>query len=96
VTPQIQPVEGDRVIDGVLRAIGVLVILAILVCVINFVGIFGFGLAQWVGLLPLYFYEKSKGRRLAGKGVLLTGLVVFLLQAACYGVVLVGLRGGVH
>jgi hypothetical protein len=82
---------------GVLHALGCSAILAALAGLAFLPVLLGWGLLQWNVLLPLYFFERSKQRKLAAKGVLLTGLVVFLLQAACYGLVIVSIgRNGMH
>jgi hypothetical protein len=43
----------------------------------------GWGLVQWIILLPLYFMLRRKGRRLAAKGILIAGGIGFMLNAAC-------------
>jgi hypothetical protein len=52
----------------------------------------GWGVAQWLFLLPLYFVLRLKGRRLAAKGILITGCIGFLLNAACDAVMSGALR----
>ncbi len=87
--PYIPPsIPNDKISAGVVKAMACLAILAVLIAVVNFVGMFGFGLLEWIGLVPLFLYERSKQRPQAAKGVLLVGLIVFLLQAACYGLIL--------
>jgi hypothetical protein len=41
------------------------------------------GLIQWLVFVPLYFWQKSKGRPLVGKGILVAGCCGFLLNAGC-------------
>ena len=41
------------------------------------------GLIQWLVLIPLYFWQRSKGRPLVGKGILVAGCCGFLLNAGC-------------
>ncbi len=41
------------------------------------------GLIQWLVLAPLYFWQRGKGRQLAGKGILVAGCIGFLLNAGC-------------
>jgi hypothetical protein len=43
----------------------------------------GWGLLQWLVLLPLYFLQRRKRRPLAAKGILIAGCVGFLLNAGC-------------
>jgi hypothetical protein len=43
----------------------------------------GWGVAQWLVLLPLYFILRRKGHRLAAKVIIITGCIGFLLNAAC-------------
>ncbi len=41
------------------------------------------GLIQWLVLIPLYFRQRTKGRPLVGKGILVAGCSGFLLNAGC-------------
>jgi hypothetical protein len=43
----------------------------------------GWGVAQWIILLPLCLILRLKGRRLTAIGILITGCIGFLLNAAC-------------
>jgi hypothetical protein len=43
----------------------------------------GWGVVQWLFLIPVYFMLRRKGRRLAAKGILIAGGIGFMLNAAC-------------
>jgi len=49
----------------------------------GFILVAGWGLAQWIFLLPLYFSCRSRGRPLKAKGILIAGCIGFLLNAGC-------------
>jgi hypothetical protein len=43
----------------------------------------GWGVVQWLFLIPLCFMLRHKGRPLAAKGILIAGGIGFMLNAAC-------------
>jgi hypothetical protein len=43
----------------------------------------GWGLLQWIALVPLYLRRRGTRRPLAAKGILVAGCIGFLLNAGC-------------
>jgi hypothetical protein len=52
----------------------------------------GFGLIQLFWLIPLWYRAKDRGETETAKGILLGTGITFLLSAACWGTLAVGLR----
>jgi hypothetical protein len=48
----------------------------------------GWGVAQWIGLIPAYFVLRGKQQPLAAKGILIMGCIGFLLNAGCFALVM--------
>jgi hypothetical protein len=94
MTPQPLPSAPD---DGIGLGVGVAVMCQFAFIMAGAVTMFlfplgiilfgGWGLLQWLVLLPIYFRQRNKGRPLAGKGILVTGCIGFLLNAACDGII---------
>jgi hypothetical protein len=91
--PQPPAAPRDGIGRGILFALLVDLGLFVMVGLAAPAGLFAFGLIEWIGLLPLFFVFRGNGQRLAAKGVLIIGGIVFLLQAACYGIVLLIMGG---
>jgi drug/metabolite transporter (DMT)-like permease len=47
---------------------------------------FGIGLAQLLWIIPLYRRHRKRGTTETAKGLLVAGAITFLLNAACWGV----------
>src|SRR5438876_8170414 len=75
--------------DSIWRGIGWAVLWQIAAIVVT-IPIFtvGWGLVQWFALIPVYLRQRRKGRRLAAKGVLITGFLGLLLNATCAALIL--------
>jgi hypothetical protein len=43
----------------------------------------GWGVLQWIALIPLCLVQRSKGYSLTVKGIIITGCIGFLLDAGC-------------
>ena len=85
--PSIAP--NDGVGRGVLLAMGWQVLAIILSAPLMFLG---WGLIQWLALIPVYLNRKRKGYPLAAKGVLIAGFVGVLLNAGCAALILGNLK----
>jgi hypothetical protein len=48
----------------------------------------GIGVTQWLVLLPLVLSLRKRGETMTIQGILVTGGVVFLLNATCWGLVM--------
>jgi hypothetical protein len=48
----------------------------------------GWGVTQWIGILPLIANEQSKGRKKSIKGLIIAGCIGLLLSSACAGILL--------
>ncbi len=97
MTPDVPPGPVPQPRTGLPNSIGAgvgfailcdLVLLVILGAAFPF-SLFAFGLLEWIGLLPLYLVARKQGARQTAKGVLIVGLIIFLLQAACWGLIAV-------
>jgi hypothetical protein len=84
-----QPQFPNNLALGVAIAIGCDVVLCALTAAIYAGAIFAFGLIQWIVLLPIYLIARKQGARNTAKGVMIVGAIVFLLQAACWGLIAV-------
>src|SRR5690242_9722826 len=51
---------------------------------------FGIGIAQFVYVVPLLLWARATGERATIKGIWIAAAVTFLLNAACFGVILSG------
>ncbi|HEX4811086.1 MAG TPA: hypothetical protein VH325_19255 [Bryobacteraceae bacterium] len=47
--------------------------------------VLGIGLTQWIALLPLALWIRKRGEAKTVQGILITGGIVFLLNATCWG-----------
>jgi hypothetical protein len=88
--PQPEPRPGlpDSIAAGVGFAIACDLVLFGLIAAVFGTALLAFGLLEWIGLLPIYLVARKQGCRKTAKGVLIVGFIVFLLQAACYGIIL--------
>jgi hypothetical protein len=48
----------------------------------------GFGVTQWIGILPLIANDQSKGRKNRVKGLIIAGCIGVLLSSACASILL--------
>ncbi len=51
------------------------------------------GITQIIYLLPAYFYFSKKGRSEVGKGIIVGGLITFMVDGACSGTITLGATG---
>ena len=57
----------------------------------------GVGITQVLYILPAYLIAKNKGEMGIAKGLLIGAGITFLLNATCFGVIIVSLgKGGFH
>jgi len=54
------------------------------------IAFFGIGLAQLFYVVPLLLWARARGERATMKGIWIAASVTFLLNAACFGVLLSG------
>ena len=85
--PEDRPDTGS-VARGVVFAISLNIALFVLVVLLYPVALFACGVVQLLWLVPLYFYFRSAGESETTKGVLIVAGLCFLLNAACWGLVL--------
>jgi hypothetical protein len=86
--PEDLPDTGS-VAKGVAIAIGLDIGLFVLVVLLYPLVLLACGVAQLLWLVPLYFYFRSAGKSESAKGVLIVAGLCFLLNAVCWGLVLV-------
>jgi hypothetical protein len=83
---------GFRVLLGVGGVIAVGAVTALLSLLaqstVILAGIAGIGATQWLVLVPLVFWLRKRGETQTVQGILLTGGMVFLLNATCWGLVM--------
>jgi hypothetical protein len=72
---------------GVLVGIGATILGAIVLAVLGMVGLVAIGLLQAVWMVPAYLYYRKAGESETTQGILLIAGIVFLLNAACWGLV---------
>lgn len=81
------PRETGQVILGVLLAIG-LHLLQVPLMVLGFGSFALVGVTQLVYLLPAIFMARRAGKQALMKGLIIGGALTFLLNAACFGIVI--------
>ena len=54
---------------------------------------FGIGIAQFFYVVPLLLWARATGERATAKGIWIAAAVTFLLNAACFGLILAGESG---
>ena len=86
---------------GAILNVGLVVSVLLLTCATNIVEPFAticgalvlaIGVIQLVYILPLYFRYKRKGQRNTAKGLVIAASVTALLNATCWGWVLLAMR----
>jgi len=87
MTPEPRPGMPNSIGAGIGFAILCDVVLFGITAAVYAPALFAFGLVEWIGLLPLYLVARQQGARQTAKGVLIIGSIVFLLQAACWGLI---------
>lgn len=99
--PEQPAVDKGSVKKGVLVGLGLNA--ALIAVSLLFFGSSGFGvtaifisITQAVVILPAYLGFRSSGQTESAKGVLIAAGITFLLNATCFGVVLVGFNGPMH
>lgn len=84
---------GGRVVTGFGIAAAMTSGGLILSIMLGFWPLFGIGVIQALWIVPLWLSFKRRGETESAKGVLLAAGITFLLNAACWGVVMgVGMR----
>ncbi len=83
------PATNDGIGKGVLLAMAWQLLAILLSAPLMFLG---WGLIQWLALVPVYFNRRRKGFPLAAKGVLIAGFVGVLLNAGCAALILGNLK----
>lgn len=57
------------------------------------VAVIGIGLSQLLYVVPAVIIAHRKGRKGLMKGIIIAAAITFLLNAACFGVIFVGMGG---
>jgi hypothetical protein len=75
---------------GVLVGLGATVLGTIALAVLGMIGLIAIGILQAAWIVPTYLHYRKAGKSETAKGILLIAGIVFLLNAACWGVISVG------
>ncbi len=79
--------DQSRVFEGVLLALGATVLGGLIIGVTMTVALIAIGAVQLIYIIPLVLVLFNQRRKRAAMGAIIVAALVFLLNAACWGVV---------